>query len=164
VDSSQAAILAIIERLRSAEYVRSGKGSALVVEVESRSAEQSSSTAERIVDFRFKGDLTRSNAFVSDKGKRGDFIDSWARGPMSSARYSAKGSATIEAEPFSGRHREVGYDFHPETFSLHFHLAEVLERIVGQTDVTVKVTQDLPGRTRLGGQRRRTLRRTDPPH
>ncbi len=144
VGDAMTAISAIIERLRSAEYVRSGKGSALVVEVESCSSEQSSPTAERIVDFRFKGNLTRSDAFSSDKGKRGHFIHSWATGPMSSVWSDGRDDATVQGEPFSDFHCQVGYDFHPETFLRyqHFHLAELLERMIGQPDVVLEVAKE----------------------
>jgi len=154
VDSSQAAIPAIIERLKSAKYVQSGKGTAMVVSSESTSSYQDTSGTERIVDFRFKGNLSRSDAFTCDKGKRGEFEYSWARGPMSSAQSNGRDGATVQAEPFRQFHRQVGYDFHPETFIRyqHFRLSELLERMAGQPDIVLEVTKEPKDITRIVGE------------
>jgi len=143
-DNPRAAISAIIEQLKSAKYVHSGRGSADVVEVRSSSSYQSSTRTEKILDFRFEGDLSRSDAFTSEKGKRGDFECSWAVGPMSSVRYNADEKATVQARPFSRFYRRLGYDFHPETFPRmdQSSIVELLEGMARQPQVTLKVTQE----------------------
>ncbi|MBW8039910.1 MAG: M56 family metallopeptidase [Planctomycetes bacterium] len=143
-DNPRAAISAIIEQLKSAKYVHSGKGSAHVVEVQSSSSNQSSTRTEKMLDFIFEGELSRSDAFTFEKGKRGDFECRWAVGPMSSVRYNADEKATVQARPFSRFHRRLGYDFHPETFPrMHqSSIVELLEGVVKQPQLTLKVTQE----------------------
>jgi len=144
-DDPRAAVSSIVKQLKSVKYVHSGRGSAHVVEVRSSSSNQSSTRTERILDFRFEGDLSRSDAFTSEKVKRGDFECSWAIGPMSSVRYnSSYGIATVQARPFGQFYRKLGYDFHPETFPRMYQssIVELLEGVVKQPQVTLKVTQE----------------------
>ncbi|NIV69494.1 MAG: hypothetical protein GWN41_05060 [Phycisphaerae bacterium] len=144
-DNPRAVISAIIEQLKSAKYVHSGRGSADVVDVQTSSSYQSSSRSEKILEFRFEGNLSRSDAFTSEKGKRGDFECSWAVGPLSSVSYNnAYGSATVQARPFSQFYRQLGYDFHPETFPRMYQnsIVDLLEGMARQPQVTLKVTQE----------------------
>jgi hypothetical protein len=73
---------------------------------------------------------------------------------MSSVRSNGRDDATVQAEPFSDFHRQVGYDFHPETFLRyqHFHLAELLERMVAQPDVVLEVAKEPKDMTLIVGQ------------
>jgi beta-lactamase regulating signal transducer with metallopeptidase domain len=144
-DNPRDAVSAIVEQLKSVKHVHSGRGSADVVDVHTNSSYQSSTRTERILDFRFEGDLSRSDAFTSERGERGDFECGWAIGPMSSVRYNkAYGSVTVQARPFGQFYRKLGYDFHPETFPRMYQnsIVELLEALVKQPQVTLKVTQE----------------------
>jgi hypothetical protein len=110
-EDSRDALRAIIDTIKSPGYINSGSGSASVV------IDENGKKIERILDFKFKDVISRSDAYKLSSGEKGDLDVIWAVNRKNSVVYNGS-YAGIESTPPGQFHRQIGYDFHPETFYL----------------------------------------------
>jgi len=115
-----------IKALNVIERPFSGRGTALT-ELYVRHTKLKS--GDKIFDFVFKGDLSRSTQFSIEDGKRGQPEIVWTKGEKCSVTLNhSKNYASVESNPQYQFHHQLGYDFNPDTFML-WYLAPVSEHI-----------------------------------
>ena len=127
VNDPRTVITTVIEALKSIKHPLSGKGSALV------KVHDNDSTSEQMVDFMFKGDMSRSDRFIITNGRKGLREVGWAVGQECSAYCYKNSRVVLQAKPARQFHRKIGEDFNPDTFlrySPSQSLAEHLERVI----------------------------------
>ena len=127
-DETIAVYKAAIEAFKAVEHPLTGSGSASA-EIYHRKRGSTS----QMVDFMFKGDLSRSTKFSVKEGKRGQPELLWAVGEKSTVIYNyTQGFAVVQRQPQYQFNRQHGYDFNPDTF-MRWYLTPVsvqLERLL----------------------------------
>jgi hypothetical protein len=118
-----AAYKAAIEAVKAIEHPTTGKGSAIS---EMYSKSQKISSSKKILDFIFKGELSRSTKFDMKEGKRDKAEVVWTEGKTSSAIHNySTNYASVQRKPvlqFQYEH----YDFNPRAF-MEYHAGQSLE-------------------------------------
>ena len=132
---------AAIEALKAVEHPGTGKGSA---QVETYVRNIPLMTGTRVVDFMFKGEMTRSlkSARVEGNSKKPDLL--WAVGEKCFVEYT-RGRAIVQRNPPLILYRELGNDFNPNTFMQCFHdpIVEHLEGVLdGPATLSTKMDKD----------------------
>jgi len=130
-EETVAAFKAVIEAVRAVEHPLTGRGSA-ISEMYSRRRKNSSS--KKILDFVFKGDLSRSTRFGMKEGKRDKPEVVWVVGKERAVVHNySTNYASIQRNPVLQFHYER-YNFNPSAFmEYHFrvplsvHLQRVLD-------------------------------------
>lgn len=115
-DETIAVYKAAIEAFKAVEHPLTGIGSASA-EIYHRKRGATS----QMVDFMFKGDLSRSTKFSVKEGKRGQPELLWAVGEKSTVIYNyTQGFVVVQRQPQSQFNHKLGYDFNPDTFMLWY--------------------------------------------
>jgi hypothetical protein len=135
-DEQSPRMLDILQRVAKAMQVKDtvdpnlqrGRGVAHFYEIQKESMEKDKWEQEeedRIIQFQFKGDSSRSDIFSGLKGKVKQLEWIFAENSEYGIRYDGD-DLSIEDNNIGIFHRELGYDLHPETFN-RFHGIEVTE-------------------------------------
>ena len=121
-------IKAAIEAFKAVENPVTGKGTAFV---DMYNRNNPMLTMKRIIDFKFKENLSRSNIFYVKEEQREGPETIWAVGKENAFSYSQH-SSTIQSQPQAQFYHKIGYDFNPSTFMLYRSesLAETFETIL----------------------------------
>ena len=111
-----------------------GRGVAHFHEIEKKSEEKDKweqEEEERIIQFQFKADLSRSDIFSGRKGKVKQLEWIFAENSEYGIRYNSD-DLSIEDNKIGIFHRELGYDMHPDTFNSIYgiELSEFLRRLI----------------------------------
>jgi len=106
---------AAIEAFKAVEHPLTGKGTA-ISEMYDRHPKIGSS--KKIVDFIFKGDLSRSTRFSMEKGKRDLREITWVVGEKCAVTRNYSGGTSVQRNPPHQFYHQLGYDFNPSTFML----------------------------------------------
>jgi hypothetical protein len=109
-EDQRAALRTIIESLRQRTPHYIGAGSASVI------IHENDQETERLLDFKFKDIMSRSDAYHLVNGQKADLEVLWSVNRDDSVTYNGY-NAVLQNRPPSQFHREIGYDFHPETFN-----------------------------------------------
>lgn len=75
----------------------------------------------RVVDFMFKGDLSRSAIFSTTDGKRNKLEMLWALGKEGSILHSGR-QANVQKKPHPLFFNQLGYDFNPNAFNQYSNM------------------------------------------
>ncbi len=117
-DDTIAVYKAAIEAFKAVEHPFTGKGSALV---ETYVRNIPVKTGERIFDFMFKGDMTRSVCFSIKAGKREQPEVLWVVGEKCAVTRNYRTNyASVQRNPQLQFYHQLGYDFNPSTFMLWY--------------------------------------------
>ncbi len=133
------ALRAIIDTIKSSEHLHSGTGSAsVVIDVDGKKS-------ERILDFKFKDVMSRSDAYALSNGEKGDLEVIWSVNPKNSVAYNGY-NALVRTQPIKQFHHEIGFDFHPQTFNLISGnpFETILQNII-RNPGTVQINLDVKG-------------------
>jgi hypothetical protein len=111
-----------------------GRGVAHFYEIEKKSEEKDKWEQEeedRIIQFQFKGNSSRSDVFSGLKGKVKQLEWIFAENSEYGIRYDGD-DLSIEDNHIGIFHRELGYDMHPDTFNSIYgiELSEFLFRVI----------------------------------
>lgn len=125
-----ASFKAAIEAFKAVEHTGTGKGSALV---ETYVHNIPLMTGKGVVDFIFKGDMSRSlkSSMKEDKQKQPEVL--WAVGEKCAVTYNySRSHASVQRNPPLQFYHRLGYDFNPSTFMLSYStpLAMHFERVL----------------------------------
>lgn len=127
---------------------QSARGIARFYEIRKESADKinwEKEEEERIIQFQFKGNSSRSDIFSGRAGKPRQLESIFAESPEYGIRYYGD-DVHIEDNEIGIFHRELGYDMHPETFSTFRGLAPAeflsrytkwAEKVGGQLSMTL---------------------------
>ena len=142
-DETIAVYKAAIEAFKAVEHPFTGKGSALV---ETYVRNIPLKTGERIFDFMFKGDMTRSTRLSMKEGKRDLREITWIVGEKCSiTRNYSTNYASVQRNPPLQFYHRLGYDFNPSTFMLCYStpLTVHTERVLdGPATLSTKMDSD----------------------
>ncbi len=132
--------LDVAKALKAVEHPATGKGSAVV------RIDDDNETDEKIIEFMFKANMSRSDSFSYLDGRRGQRGIVWAVGRKNTVVYNGKYVSVLTKPPTQYRYK-IGYDFHPDTF-LHYYqsaqtFAEYLERVANDPDPSVHISTKL---------------------
>jgi len=127
-DILERVVSAIETESRAGSDLRSGRGIAHFREIKKESTDkdkwEEEEEKERIIQFQFKGDSSRSDIFAGRKGETKQLDAIYAENPEYGIRYSG-GDVGIEDNEIGIFHREIGYDMHPETFNQFYGIGLV---------------------------------------
>ena len=133
-DILERVVSAIETESRAGSDLRSGRGIAHFREIRKESTDkdkwEEEETEERIIQFQFKGDSSRSDIFAGRKGEPKQLESIFAENPEYGIRYWGD-DVEIEDNDIRIFHREIGYDMHPETFNQFYgiELVRFLSRL-----------------------------------
>jgi len=114
---------AVIKAVKAIEHPMTGRGSA-ISEIYRRNLKISS--GKKILDFVFKGELSRSTRFSMKEGKRDKAEVVWAEGKKSAVVHNYRTNyASIQRKPV-GQFQSERYDFNPRAF-MEYHTGQSLE-------------------------------------
>ena len=139
-DDTIAVYKAAIEAFKAVEHPFTGKGSALV-EMYGRNT----GSRKRMLDFMFKGDLSRSTRFSMKEGKRDIREITWVVGEKCAVTRNYSGGTSVQRNPPHQFYHQLGYDFNPSTFMqcystpLTVHTERVLD---GPATLSTKMDSD----------------------
>jgi hypothetical protein len=132
-----------IEALNIIEHPFSGRGTA-ITKLYARHSNLRS--GEKIFDFEFKGDMSRSTRFGVEEGKRGQPEVVWIKGEKCSVTLNhSKKYASVESNPQYQFYHQLGYDFNPDTFMLWYltPVSEHIRRVLnGPANLSTKIDSD----------------------
>jgi len=139
-DETIAVYKAAIEAFKAVEHPFAGKGSALV-EMYGRNT----GSRKRMLDFMFKGDLSRSTRFSMKEGKRDIREITWVVGEKCAVTRNYSGGTSVQRNPPHQFYHQLGYDFNPNTFMLWYNtpLTVHTERLLdGPATLSAKMDSD----------------------
>jgi hypothetical protein len=178
-DETMAIFAAVRDATRAIQHPLTGRGTALVEvneptihiapppggrgpRVRGQVDPHSRSLDNAVVDFIFKGDLSRSTRSNVGEDGRAQPRKLWAVGDKCAVTYSYGGSghAVIERYPPLQFNRRIGYDFNPSTFlrAQPAPLPELIERIM-RGPATLSTHMDADGVLHLTADHRSSLQR-----
>jgi hypothetical protein len=125
--SSLAVLKALGEMFRSNPFHNedSGRGTARV-----RKYEKDKLTENRLLHFRFKDKLSRSDYYKITEGQEKQFICIWAVHRQGSLTYNHMQVLSIIPKPASEFYRQVGYDFCPDTYNKLYNLERPIHEML----------------------------------
>lgn len=106
--NSQELLYMVIESLKNVDHQKMAKGIARV-------EDQWDEDEERIIEFRFLQNLSRSDKYSIEDNKRGSREVVWSAGPRCYVGLNPY-NAVVDSKVSRQFERTIGYDFHPETF------------------------------------------------
>jgi len=110
----------VISALKEIQNLASGRGSALVTNIE-RGQKRSC-----IMEFEFKGNLSRTTRYFADPfGKKLEKEMTLVQGKGFCVKYFREKTIIEELLPNNGYLRNIGFDFHPDTFINWMHYGVV---------------------------------------
>ena len=119
-DILERVVSAIETESRAGSDLRSGRGIAHFREIRKETTDkdkwEKEEQEERIIQFQFKGDCSRSDIFAGRRGGTKQLDAVFAENPEYGIRCSGD-DVEIEDNKIGIFHREIGYDMHPETFN-----------------------------------------------
>ena len=122
-EETVAAYKAVIEAVKAIEHPLTGRGSA-ISEMYNRSRKISSS--KKILDFVFKGDLTRSTRFGMKEGKRDKPEVVWAEGKTRAVVHNYRTNYASVRRKTAGQFHYERYNLNPRAF-MEYHTRQSLE-------------------------------------
>jgi len=142
IEQSKEVIRSLIEVLRSIRYDYSGMGTARIT-VGPTGDMFGDKRKERMIQFKFKDNLSRSDYYYINEEQEKDFVCTWSVNRKGALAYTG-GLLTLRKKPYAQFDRSFGFDFHPETFarlcSYHIDPATLLERVLTNAD---KITTNM---------------------
>lgn len=142
IEQSKEVIRSLIEVLRSIRYDYSGIGTARIT-VGPTGDLFGDKTKERMIQFKFKDNLSRSDYYYINEEQEKDFVCTWSVHRKGALAYTG-GLLTLRKKPYAQFDRSFGFDFHSETFArpcgYHIDPATLLERVLTNAD---KITTNM---------------------
>jgi hypothetical protein len=117
--------------LQAKQYDTAGRGTAITT-IKRKDEEKKFFT-----EFAFKGNQIRSDVYRVKNGNKGERKRAWAFNNTNSVfYYEGRNSAYIKSTKRSGDYRDLGYDFHPDTFNqwYKYSVAEMLDNMCKHGD------------------------------
>ena len=141
IEQSKDVIRSLIEVFKSTQYDYGGIGTARI-KVGPTGDFFGDKTEERMIQFKFKDNLSRSDYHYLNEEKEKEFVCTWSIHRKGALGYTG-GLLTLRKKPRAQFERQFGFDFHPETFSklcgFRMDAATLLERLLTADKITTNL-------------------------